>query len=986
MKLFYRILFVLALSAIVVGVLPVFAQTTVTYTVNSANDVDDGACNATHCSLREAINANNQSDPGDYSDHSIIFSIAGAGLHTIQPTTPLATITRDVTIDATTQPGYALGAPVIELNGSNVVASDVEDKVGIHITLSVNYDSIRGFVINGFEYAGLMIEETRNYRVESNFIGTNATGTQAVPNGYGIILRNANSIDVGVGSSDKGNVISGNTFDGINIHDDGSFFQSGFNRIFGGNHIGVNADGTAALGNGGNGISVESSQGTRIGQVGTGIPHNVISGNLLNGIKLTGDENFYTNIQGNFIGTDVTGTNLLGNTLDGILVEGSAVAHIGEDIAIQAYNIIAGNKQNGIHILTTHSTLNAIYWNSIFDNVGLGIELGSDGITPNDAFDADNGPSTLQNYPVLTKAVASPTNGIAVQGTLSSKAGHSYVIDFFVSPSCDPSGYGQGKEYIGSQTVTADASGNAAFLWQGIRDVTPGHFITAIAAVKGLTPGNHSNNMSEFSACIQALDAVSNGFTFIVNNADDVNDGVCNAAHCSFREALSATSYFIGQQDIINFNLLGAHPHSISSNNYALSTVSGVIIDGTTQPGYAGKPMIYIHGSNANYCSLTVLSDFNVIRGLGMIADCKLTVNGNDNIIQGNYFGTDPGAWDGIWVQGGGLRVIGDRNIIGGTLPVERNIIGAPDNGFSIRGNNNLIQGNYVGVNITGTSVMPNGLSGISIDGNNNMIGGTTPGTGNIIAGAKYGGVRITQGYNNAILGNNIFANVQKGIDLNNYLFSFPNDPGDLDEGPNHLQNSPVLELAVKNETVFTIKGSLNSTADTAFRLEFFASRACDISGYGEGEIYLGFTNVLTAADANVSFEVGLPVDVPSGYAITATATDPDNNTSEFSACLTFLSADAAPTLNYYRTPFVEISWKDISWAARYLLQIDTDPDFQNDVYADSYFSWSFVYTTNLTLNLPNNDNVYYWRVGAINEYSTLLQWSTTQSFTVDIP
>jgi trimeric autotransporter adhesin len=990
MKQFYRILFVLALSAIVVGVLPVLAQTSVTFTVNSANDVDDGICNAAHCSLREAINASNQNYPGLYNQNNIIFNIAGTGLHTIQPATPLPTITRDVMIDATTQPGYTTGAPVIELNGSNVVAPILEDKVGIHISLSEQYPSIiRGFVINGFAYAGVMIERARYYRVQTNFIGTNAAGTEAVPNGYGVVLRNTFSTFIGGMDANQGNVISGNTADGINIQDDDSVHGSGSNRVLG-NYIGLNAAGTAALGNGGNGILVDESQGTSIGEPAWAGGKNIISGNALNGIYLKNLNDEYTTIRKNFIGTDVSGTTLLGNGLNGILVDNAVQVQIGYAQRGDSANIIAGNGQNGIQYLGATSIQTDISWNSFFDNTGLAIELGSDGVTPNDNLDTDTGPSTLQNYPMLTKALASPTQGINITGTLHSQPNTPYAIDFFSSPSCDPSGYGEGKNYVASGFVTTDASGNATFLVHSNFGQTPGQYITALASKSRMSiPGYGSHDMSEFSACIQSLDAAHIGYTFTVNTTNDVNDGVCDDAHCSFREAIIQAFISIGQDNIL-FNIPGQGQHTISLSTESLpGLLNSVIIDGTSQPGYAGTPLIVIAGTNPAYCNLKITADFNVIRGLVMSGDCFLYVDGDDNIIQGNYFGTNAAGSAGIWVQGGGLLVEGYRNIIGGTNPVERNIVVASEGGFKVRGNHNRVQGNYVGVDVTGQIVLGNNLSGIVIEGDDNLIGGTTPGAGNIVAGGKYVGVKLPygDGINNGILGNSIFANTLNGIDLDGHTVNSArlNDPGDVDDGPNHFQNGPLLDLAAKNGSLFSIKGTLNSTADSTFRLEFFASPACDIWGFGEGQIYLGFTNVTTGADGNVAFETELPVDVLPGYAITATATDADNNTSEFSACTTFMSADAAPILHFYRTRFVPLSWKAISWAVAYYVQVDTDPDFDNDTYPNSYFRSYTVGTTRTTLNLPNNDNFYYWQVGALHPDGSV-QWSSVKSFTVDLP
>ena len=133
------------------------------------------------------------------------------------------------------------------------------------------------------------------------------------------------------------------------------------------------------------------------------------------------------------------------------------------------------------------------------------------------------------------------------------------------------------------------------------------------------------------------------------------------------------------------------------------------------------------------------------------------------------------------------------------------------------------------------------------------------------------------------------------GMGINNAFFVWPtvNDDGDGDGGPNNTQNYPMLTSVASGSTV--IEGSLNSTANTTFRLEFFSNGVCDRLGYGEGETYLGFTNVTTDGTGNVSFTVNFPDTVPAGSYITATATDPGNNTSEFSACQAVV-AEPTPT------------------------------------------------------------------------------------------
>jgi len=152
-------------------------------------------------------------------------------------------------------------------------------------------------------------------------------------------------------------------------------------------------------------------------------------------------------------------------------------------------------------------------------------------------------------------------------------------------------------------------------------------------------------------------------------------------------------------------------------------------------------------------------------------------------------------------------------------------------------------------------------------------------------SGWAWGGVR------NAVRANSIFANAAIGIDLGGNGVT-PNDPGDPDSGANGLQNYPVLASAGSAGGNTTIAGSLNSSSNATFDLDFFASSQCDPSLYGEGQRFLGSTTVVTNGSGDANFTVtfnGVNLDADGdgvNEAVTATATDASGNTSEFSRCL----------------------------------------------------------------------------------------------------
>ena len=170
---------------------------------------------------------------------------------------------------------------------------------------------------------------------------------------------------------------------------------------------------------------------------------------------------------------------------------------------------------------------------------------------------------------------------------------------------------------------------------------------------------------------------------------------------------------------------------------------------------------------------------------------------------------------------------------------------------------NTVIQGNKIGTNLSGTAGIPNGVVGIKIEDSSN-----TTVEGNTIGYNVYDGIWLNPDsgmpVNNEISANRIFANGGLGIALDNDGVT-ANDSGDTDSGPNQLQNFPVIAAASSDGvTSTTVTGTLNSAANTTFRIEFFASEACDASGYGEGEDYLGYADVSTDGNGNVSFSAEL--------------------------------------------------------------------------------------------------------------------------------
>lgn len=266
-----------------------------TFIVTNTSDTNSAG------SLRYAINQSNMT-PGS---NVIDFNIANSGVQSIHLTSGLPGITVPVTIDGTTEPGYA-GTPLIELNGTGA-GGNVNG-----LNISAGNTTIEGLAINRFGGEGIDISVAGDDTITKDFIGTDPTGATAEGNlREGVFIRaNANSNTI------SANVISGNQNNGVHLDGSasGSSTTSTSGDLIAGNIIGLDVTGTVVLGSVGVGIYVQNAPMTTIGGT-TPADRNIVSGNGA-GMQLY-DNSDGSVIEGNYVGTDVTGTVALGNNLAG---------------------------------------------------------------------------------------------------------------------------------------------------------------------------------------------------------------------------------------------------------------------------------------------------------------------------------------------------------------------------------------------------------------------------------------------------------------------------------------------------------------------------------------------------------------------------------------------------------------------------------------------------------------------------------------------
>ena len=497
-------------------------------------------------SLRQAILDAN-SNPG--SDE-ISFNIAGSGVHTIRLASPLPAITEPVILNGYTQPGSSPNTNPVGQGLNTVLTISIDGSAaGLGSCITVNAGNldflgmeISGLNISGCNPVGIFAGTGADgLLISGNFIGTDPTGSVRAPGqDYAISIGNVPGVEIGGALPYSRNLLSGSRLDNV--------FAIGPNTVIRGNLIGTNAAGDAAIA-----PDLEFGRGIIVGGAnamigGPDTEHrNVISGHGDYGIEMSQNPGPVT-IEGNFIGTDVTGTRPLANK-NGIIANNSVAVIRGNVIAASVLsgivgggpgliihgnfvgtdesatldlgnggmgieprdaltiggigpgegNVIAYNgKSYGYSGVSTYASGVRIRGNRFFGNVPLGIDLleqsiPDTGVTRNDPGDIDTGSNALQNFPLILSVTpgASTTH---VAGILNSTATTSFDVDLYAVPLCQspPQGYLQGDAFLGTLVVTTDGSGNASFGTDVPQVLAPGQRVTATAT-------DPSGNTSEFS-------------------------------------------------------------------------------------------------------------------------------------------------------------------------------------------------------------------------------------------------------------------------------------------------------------------------------------------------------------------------------------------------------------------------------------------------------------------------------------------------------
>lgn len=783
---------------------------------------------------------------------------------------------------------------------SNVIGTD-----GDGVNDAAERNIISGNNNDGIEIVGT---STLNNVVAGNYIGTNAAGNSPLGNsGAGIRVNGAQGTLIGTngnGVSDTAerNVISGNTGDGIEITG-----SSATGNIVQGNYIGTNAAGTAALANSGNGIDINGAPSNTIGGTIAGA-RNIISGNVTHGVNINGGGATGNLVQGNYIGTDVTGAAFLGNAGDGIRLQDADNNVIG-GASEAARNVISGNTLTGVYVLD-RADGNAVSGNYIgLDNTGnFALRNDNNGVV---IFNSSNnviGGSTPgqrnvisgNNYfsgnggrQVLIDGLSGPTTGNRVQGnyigtnaagtTSLTNVGTVYgavtLVNGAAANIIGGSGIGEGNLISGvngagilingtgtnnnlvqGNLVGTDKTGHVALgnslgilIEQGAKNNTIG----GLSRTPGMGPGNVISGNNLHGVWIKDLGSDGTVIQGNIIGLDLTGSNALGNAQDGIAINLGIGAR-IGGTDPMARNIISANRTGIglSTSGSNLSTridgnYIGTDISGTVDRG--NNLGIAIGSAPGTRVGGTAPGAGNVISGnatgISISNISHPVIDGMYNsVIQGNTIGLNAAGTASVG-NGTGIVVTNEDNLIGGTTAEAGNTIA----GNSVQGIrvttagavDNVIQGNRIGTNAAGTAGLGNAV-GIVIEGGlNTVVGGIAPGAGNVMAYNQGPGVRLDTAMGAA-------SNVSRNAIFGNGGLGIDagaagvtmNDAGDVDG----FLNFPVITMAAIAAGQLTLEGFVGAGKS----IELYVA-APDLSGFGEGQTYLTTLVEGSVADTDLS-------------------------------------------------------------------------------------------------------------------------------------
>ncbi|HKJ82348.1 MAG TPA: carboxypeptidase-like regulatory domain-containing protein, partial [Ignavibacteriaceae bacterium] len=601
-------------------------------------------------SLRQAILDAN-AHPGKDEIH---FNIPGAGPFTIQPITSLPQIIDPVLIDGYSQPGASANTNQPELGTNAILKIEIDgiNAGGSGLNFLSGNSTVRGLSIYHFDVSAISLETGGGNIIEGNFLGTDALGIAGYGNRRGILIAGSNNNKVGGTSPGARNLISANY--GRNI----SIGGPAIGNVIQGNLIGCNITGSAALGTNGISVLFADADSNIIGGTTAGERNIIVGSNTLAGIVIQGKNNF---VQGNFVGTNVTGTAAVGDTVSGILINNGSNNIIGGS-ASGARNLISGNGKYGLWIsgdsTAGFANENIIKGNLIGTDINGTHDLGNDG---GGILIGDYSTNNIVGGPDPNdRNIISGNGSLSAPGTPGTVPGtiHGIVLE----------GINCSHNSVQGNFIGTDLNGEASLGNGG----------------DGVQIRNGANN----------------------NTIGGINPGEGNVISGNYVTAVAV--YGNG-----------------TNNNFVCGNLIGLNANGTANIGHPGGTGVYLGlSASGNHIGGPSPGAGNFITGSGW-AGVYANYNALNNEIIGNYFGTDINKNAGISFSNNigillkdvsgfkiGDTTSGASNLIANSINqglLDSNVVNSPIVG------NELINNGGTGIDIvsgTSNSIFANSISG----------------------------------------------------------------------------------------------------------------------------------------------------------------------------------------------------------------------------------------------------------------------------------
>jgi hypothetical protein len=763
--------------------------------------------------------------------------------------------------------------------------------------------------------------------VGCNHVGTSAAGSTALPNGTSPLDSVLDGFGIGVsgatGTSIYANLVSGNQSLGIVLTElgtdltdtapSGSTLLATVNNVIDGNLVGTDSSGRTAIGNNTD-IEIAGAAGTTVGGTASG-DGNVISGGMLDAggyegtaIEILGADATGVVVQGNLIGTDYTGNNALGDAGNGISIEDNAGGNTGglhsfviglpSGVTVggqsaSGANVIAGSQGSGIAIAGqngTYSSGDLIEGNSIgvFSNRTSSIASANhlQGISA--AF--------TKQLSILGNLVENNSqDGIKIVNSASAVIGGPSIPD--------------GNVIVANQAYGIEIDQSSTPSVDLIEDNLIGVTVSGATAPSPSTGNLGGGVVLQSDAVIAILgNTVENNTSVGIysQGSTGVTIGGLTAAAANIiaADGLYGIEIYVDSRDVIEGNEIGSFAGdyvTASSGNTDLG-IFGYGCASATIGGTAAGAGNFIAGNHQYGVG------FESMRGVSLAGN-TIDYNSSGGVYSSSArFSTE--SYTGNTIEhnrGHGIYVIGsyvDISLQGNavelntgigismhqTSPSQSNLpiqLSVKNDQVSSNGGGGIyVSTGKITLLLQGSTVFANSGSGVVLDESNATIGGTTTGAANVIANNTGAGIAIMkhnsppENTGDLISGNSITGNLGLGIDLGDTGLILPNGSGP--GGPDASQNYPVLTGATISGTSATVTGSLTGSQNQVYTVQFFANTTAAQSGYGGGQTYLGSTTVTPNASNIANFTIALGM-VNFGSIISATAIDPNNNTSEFS-------------------------------------------------------------------------------------------------------